>query len=377
MSTRKDFLIVLNFASLQAFLEAARRTRDLWYGSWIASELSKAMARELYNFDAELIFPSPPNPKNDLLPNSTFQVANKVVAKICIDDKENPDKLISIVKNAANERWKEIATDSLNYLNTKSNFRYEKLRNRIIDEKRWRIQINEPFEIYSAWLRIDKPDNYQNDTRRLELLLARRKLSRLFDVSPLQVGGLEKSSLDGRRETVLSDKITPSIRRRLGINDNEALDTIGLVKRLGGRFNSRAEQFTPLTRIAMDPWIRKLPGESLNEIKTAIDQKKKLFKVGLISNVKGNDGCYKEFPYDGQLLYPFRLDAELQKLKDNENNSNSTYNLLETLRKELSPIWKKNGIPPTTVAILTADGDKMGETIRKFKEMNQHKKFSQ
>ena len=38
-------LLGIHIGPVQEFIAAARRSRDLWFGSWLLSELSKAAAR--------------------------------------------------------------------------------------------------------------------------------------------------------------------------------------------------------------------------------------------------------------------------------------------------------------------------------------------
>lgn len=74
-------------------------------------------------------------------------------------------------------------------------------------------------------------------------LLAARKATR--DFSALKTDAeilkdLPKSSLDGVRETVLPEKFSPTLRKKLGLSQSEQLDCVGVVKRLCGNH----DQFT-------------------------------------------------------------------------------------------------------------------------------------
>ena len=53
----KPYLITLSVGPVQDFIAAARRTRDLWFGSYVLSEVSKAAALAFKNKGATLIFP--------------------------------------------------------------------------------------------------------------------------------------------------------------------------------------------------------------------------------------------------------------------------------------------------------------------------------
>ena len=54
---RSLFLVTLG--PVQDFIASARRTRDLHFGSWLLSELSRAAACEINAQKGYLIFPAP------------------------------------------------------------------------------------------------------------------------------------------------------------------------------------------------------------------------------------------------------------------------------------------------------------------------------
>ncbi|HNJ44386.1 MAG TPA: type III-B CRISPR-associated protein Cas10/Cmr2, partial [Acidobacteriota bacterium] len=64
-------VFVVSIGPVQDFIASARRSRDLWFGSWMLSELAKAAALKIIelngNRDGCLIFPSP-NTINELKP---------------------------------------------------------------------------------------------------------------------------------------------------------------------------------------------------------------------------------------------------------------------------------------------------------------------
>ncbi|MCX8518923.1 MAG: hypothetical protein ORN21_02145, partial [Methylophilaceae bacterium] len=54
-------LIVMTLGPVQDFIMRARRTRDLWFGSFLLSEMSKAVALALQDCGYSLIFPNAPD----------------------------------------------------------------------------------------------------------------------------------------------------------------------------------------------------------------------------------------------------------------------------------------------------------------------------
>ncbi len=75
-------LLAISVGPVQEFIAAARRTRDLWFGSYLLSEVSKAVARSVQDAGGTLIFP---HPDSDLKVGSKMNVANVIVAKIPAD----------------------------------------------------------------------------------------------------------------------------------------------------------------------------------------------------------------------------------------------------------------------------------------------------
>ena len=94
-------LMIFAIGPVQDFIATARRSRDLWYGSWMLSELSKVAANkivEITSFD-NLIFPHP-NDRKLLKPASDFNSPNKIVAVI---ETDNPKKFADDIKKAVCE----------------------------------------------------------------------------------------------------------------------------------------------------------------------------------------------------------------------------------------------------------------------------------
>ena len=74
-----QFVLMLSVGPVQGFISAARRSRDLWSGSWLLSEMAKASAHYLYEHKAQMVFPyittqTAPN----LQAGSDFSVGNKI-----------------------------------------------------------------------------------------------------------------------------------------------------------------------------------------------------------------------------------------------------------------------------------------------------------
>lgn len=348
-----EYVLILSLGPVQGFIAAARRSRDLWSGSWLLSEISKAAARALHEGGASLIFPAP---DSDLRPGSEFSVGNKVQAVVALADESEVRQLAETAKEAARRRFRNIAETARDGLKAE-----EALRPGV-----WSAQIDDYVETFAAWARINQA-GYGEAAERAADALAARKATRDFRPSAASAEdeagfGLPKSSLDGARETVLREgRIGDRVRRKLGLSGSEQLDCAGIAKRLGGTI----DQFTPYSRIAAQPWIATLPPEVGQALGAAYEP---LVALDLATRVRGNAGCYSSLPYDGQLVYRFRLDAALRDaIGDREATA-----VLESLRDCLKPVWKKYGEPCPYGAILLADGDRMGKLLGEANDKEHH-----
>ena len=83
MSQETSWLLQISVGPVQEFIAATRRTRNLWFGSSMLSEISKAAAKAMKDAGAELIFPEP---NGDLRPKSDLNVANVILARASGND---------------------------------------------------------------------------------------------------------------------------------------------------------------------------------------------------------------------------------------------------------------------------------------------------
>src|SRR5947208_3432145 len=82
------YLFQISIGPVQEFIVRARRTRDLWFGSWMLSKLSQAAAKAVHDWSKNLIFPSPEviMQAASAGQNAPASVSNKIVAIIETED---------------------------------------------------------------------------------------------------------------------------------------------------------------------------------------------------------------------------------------------------------------------------------------------------
>lgn len=338
-----DHLIGLSVGPVQGFIAAARRTRDLWFGSYVLSEVSKAAAWSMAHDQARLIFPAPQSP-DDLAPDSGFNVGNRLLAVLTSG---TPEGVLTRAKAAAGRRWRDIAETIR-----------RSLPPRTIRSRNWNDQVDDIIELYGAWVPLN--GDYAAARRRLDQVLAARKQTRLFVPAAASfyrgVGyGLPKSSLDAARATVLEDELSPDVRRRMGLGRGEQLDCPGLVKRMAAKtrqFRSQVEQFPPATRIALEPWLESLSNEEREVVSRRYEP-----LVGCDMATRVALRRFSALPFDGGLLFPSRIETCLGTL-DKECDAH-----LKALAAERNHLFDKHGRPTPYFAVMVADGDRLGAFI--------------
>ncbi len=369
------FLVTLSLGPVQSLIADARRTRDLWCGSWLLSEAARAAARRLHErHPGCLIFPCPDNPDQDLepqdAPREAANIANILRAEVTLSDRAAVLALCNETKLAAASRVEELGDRARRQLG------------RPVREDVWRGQIDDILESFAAWVEITDGDGgYEDAGLRLGRTLNARKATRDFQpCRPLTVAGLPKSSLDGARETVLPDwPAKEPARVRLRLSPGEQLDALGVTKRLAGE----VEQFTALPRIAADSWIERLAPSQQQRLRAAYEP---LVDAEHATPVRGNADAYAALPFDGHLLYPSRLESALTQEREHQAGragSTASHALLEAFQRCFSEIAGERtekghsvGAPVPYAAILKADGDRMGRLLSRARSAEESRDIS-
>ncbi|OAA23729.1 hypothetical protein DU53_02535 [Kosmotoga sp. DU53] len=162
----KASLISVSIGPVQSFIAAARKTKDLWAGSYLLSLLIYAGIEYIgqnYGFDS-IVFPSVRNTsfvKDSLkewdvnlidefqkLPNPTKKVASLPNRFVAIVPESETAPVLKNIENVIKERWKNIANEALTKLRT---------QDAIIDDSYLEEQLNSFPEIYTTSQKILYP----------------------------------------------------------------------------------------------------------------------------------------------------------------------------------------------------------------------------
>jgi len=370
--TQNGHLVLITLGPVQDFIAQARRTRDLWYGSHLLSELSRAAAKALDESGVDLVFPAISKGDRELEPCDEFvrpgtdapplNISNHLLG-IIVGDDPNPDSVVKAARDAVKRRWSEIA-DGIKL--SKSNV----MPGGGVVDAVWKEQIDTFLEFNAAWTSMDgRPEGYSKARRLLEQAIAGRKCLRDFEPWTHGRGNVPKSSLDGARETVLAEREKRGdLARRFRIASGEQLDAIGLIKRTGGN----PGQFVPVANVALAGWMERARQAHLDEFSRVVEACKALGDD--IPKIHRPDIPWtKTFSYDAQVFMESRWATIFEEMGQSRNEGK------EWGKKHVGPLLQVKGMPAPFpyVACLAADGDGMGRVIDTIDNKNAHFSFSQ
>jgi CRISPR-associated protein Cmr2 len=396
------YLLLVNvgvsIGSVQEFIGSARRTRDLHFGSWLLSELSRAAAQKIYNLKGVLIFPAPaPEDITWLQPNNEFNVANRILALIDLEHDQEPRSLAEQVHETVNQRLSAIWKEACGNIRLPAKQREDA-------EK----QINDLVEF--VWVSLPYNDNGENNYRetrkQLEALMAARKNTHNFQ-RVAWGASVPKSSTDGQLESVIPEEEYPSridsetdkmrklqdLYTRYGAaGPAERLSGVDLLKRFGT--TAFDDHFPRTSHIAALPFLQRT--YLINSVEQAqlraqwTTYIEKLNDLAIAPLKEHISATYPSHPilerYDGALLFEDRL-TDLLRIPTTDKRfsdrslqaRNALHEFYASLDTQFSKIGPGKKRPSTYYALLQADGDGMGTLIDELAEYGheQHRKLSQ
>lgn len=338
---------------MQGFIASARRSRDLWAGSRLLSEVARGAARNLRDQGARLIYPA------DAAVDALTDAGNLSNTLLAIVDTENESALRRLVADA-----QKAGRDTLCSVADREIESWRRaLAPHPLREDLWMTQVRSAIDSYAAWVRMDDRADYDDVHGALKRAMAERKNTRDFAPHPMAEDGFDlgipKSSLDGVNESVLP-KQCGRAQRWLGLGEGEQLDAIGCIKRSFGR----QETFTALPRLAADSWLERLDAVTADALRRAYAP---LVEHGFATHSRGNRGCYETLPFDAGLLFGGALEQAI--IDAQRERDAAAEKALRALGRVLHEIPSR---PNPYVALLVADGDRMGKFLERAHTPEQH-----
>ena len=381
-----NHLLLVSLGPVQDFIASARRGQDLWFGSWLLSDLAEAAAIDIEKRvgSGALVFPASGEVRNG---EGSRSVANKIVA--VLPSSAAPAEIAEAANAAMRKRLEELYCTAFESLKGDGYFNRERAE----------AQLEALMEFF--WVSVpmgDEQGAYAKARRQAETLLSARKNTKSW-AAVTWGGAVAKSSLDGRRESIISDeaykKLPPSeLRKRYGVKGKERLCGVGLFKRLGVAQHS---PFPSTTHVASAPLRARLYAMRSGCGKSIEKYLEKLEASGVPLerfNAPQAPSAHATFHWtdkateahvpagveggsqelDGYLFYPSRIPDVLASYAT-EGATKLARGLEELLTTALRAA--DIGEPPHYYAVLVADGDSMGKALDVVASdgVNAHQRF--
>ena len=395
----KRLMLMFTIGPVQSFIEAARKTEDLWMGSYILSYLVAKAMDKVRGDDIELIYPAIGNQSPfDFWKQQDFATPSfpNLFLAISSGIEVSQNALIELAKDAERtvktefERMAEYVIDKA--------FR-NKWRGTYVEEV-FKRQISDFFDVY--WVITQETgQNYGDWYDHTASNLAAIKNCRTF--AQIREFG-RKCSLDGTRE-ILHLKQDEPVREAMKwwrgfaerepkyCRTEEALSAVSLTKRVGRHFLESQSEFSddfsgqPLnfpstSEIATADFkeqfqrnigVLGIYGDFVKEVKKlkALNNKpadipiiQPLPKVGMLQGNIDGEWLYEETWSESYLRLYYSIDAKKTKKQ------------IQICKKWRQKLVQCLGEPGRYYAAIAFDGDNMGEKIREAKNKEDHKKRS-
>ncbi|MED1530112.1 type III-B CRISPR-associated protein Cas10/Cmr2 [Bacillus pumilus] len=369
---QKQTLMLFSIGPVQEFIAQARLTRDLWFGSFLLSELSKAGAKKFQELGGTLIFPvfNESSAKTNNAPN-------KILGGI---SHEQPSSIARQVKKAIYDKWKEYADF------------VREIVDPYIQIGTWNRQVDDLIEFYAVWTEMQTQEEAANASaspyhlalQEVEGLMAARKTLRDFKQNePGALFGEPKSSLDGGRESVFQKQKTPQQVAQLaqlaqwGIGEHESLDAISVIKRLSIHKHP-SMTFPSVCDKAFAPYQNMLKQNEQKKAATQYVKDVETYLKNMNLTVAPLDLS------EASLFYERRIEDYLeQRGLVGTTRTEAKNDITQLLEKYFKGEYSKHHgrpikppVPSPYYAFLMADGDKMGSQLRNIQHVESHIAFS-
>lgn len=405
MNDRPRYAVALALGPVGRFISAGRRSRDLWYGSRLISELTRRVARHLQEHEADLWTPRPERLKgpffelSDLRPHEGPVITNKIRAILSANDHEEIKTRLATAEDVARSWLHEQLKGMLD------SSAWVAIDRPALEEQSAAIRHGDFMEFYAGYALVDGGDDGERRAlERAQELRDARKGARIFVAPSWTRPGHSRSTMEPGRDSILlrypSRSRDPAIREkasqaeearnRLGIRSDERLDAIALLRRVAAMRESLdcaacegqgarllpGLPFPPLSRVTADPWIdrvlksrHKASLDFIRDVLVDLEREERGSSLSWISSPSREPGVRdptpqrhadRGFPYDATCLFEGSIEALRREVPRHEQDAQRALNRIEPHVRRLHGEF---GPPSAYYVLLSADGDGIGHVL--------------
>ena len=390
------YILLISLGPIQDFIASARQCQDLWFGSWLLSDLASVVARSLKSQSETLIFPADINDEKQ-----QQGIANKIMAIV----KGSPEDVRNLAEESRDKMKKRLLDIADKAFAKIKPIKENHFRKEVAIE-----QLSDLIEFLWVAVPMSDTDSYRVSRLKAEQLLAARKNSKNWTQPKWDRSfGVPKSSIDGMRESVLHEDIYPQRRSRRKdqknglsleerrkkyfVKDTERLCGVGLLKRIGTDANSSklfswGKRGRPLFHSSSHMAGIKLLGRWNRSVQQAFGAYIETLKTSKFnvqrflihtSREIDNDFTVTDFLdcepinslrlidyegkyYDSAILFPSRIESAIKE-QNLQKQQKTIEKSLQALLGQLDTFE-----PYQYYVMLLADGDKMGKSLDQLAE---------
>jgi CRISPR-associated protein Cmr2 len=393
MNQQGRFMLLFSLGSVQTFIAQARKTRDLWLGSYLLAKLMEAATEEL---KGDLVYPTDRIVDRE---RDIPDIPNKFVAIFRSSDEAHKAAEQSEIK--IQRRWEEICNKVWQEIVAKHATNDT--------ERIWKRQTDSSLFFETYWVIVaEKLEGYRQWLEYTEKLFDARKRLRDFE-QQIQGEPGEKSTISGEREALRGERTDRkgvqdfwvSLTKMLSAHDiakdgSERLDAIDTVKRFATKsphipdkpFPSTSSIATasfverlliaPIDSGVLKKWQDETRGELIELPEDAIKA------IPYLQQMLNRPGVAERkwiLRRDGDLYFPETfIPRRLEKDYNVTNISDSTRIAMNGGRALTTLLTATDELhitrPTPYYAMIQMDGDKMGILLSGVRDQREHVEIS-
>ena len=380
-------MLLISLGPIQDFIRSARRCQDLWFCSWLLSDLARTVGESVQSSAGNGVVVFPAGLAAAEARGERPGVSNVIFA--VLPASVSPRRVAEDARTALATELDRVAEHVFQNLSEGSARQY-------FHSDVARTQLHDLMEF--SWVSVPRTTSgYALDRQSLyERLAALKNTKTWTQPGWSERAGVPKSSLDGERESVVDESIfaknargetmgATQRRRHFGLKGMERLCGVGLLKRLGHDLDqsyfrgSRKPAFHSTSNIAAGPLLNRIEAhgeDGERAVKTYIGR---LQDAGLdVDRFKvGTGGALTLAGHDGSLLFPSRMKDHFTEnfLGEKPMLPTDEPYILERAQKALAELMDAVDGPAEPLpyyAYLLADGDNMGAAIDNIGNQQDH-----